>query len=230
VFVLVFKYFSKSISITYLYTVPLILHIDASSSNLVLRLQKDDAIIGTYISTEPNAHAKLINTATEELITQHAYTLNNIDAFAVMSGPGSYTGLRVAYAAIKGWCFALSKPLITYSKFELLKQAAIANNLLATVTQFVWQPRLGEVLMASADLQVALHAVELICANYLQNNLISDEAQPIADLPTTEVKLEDGILVFLANQKFIHANFADIIHCEPFYGKKVHIIPAKPIS
>jgi tRNA threonylcarbamoyladenosine biosynthesis protein TsaB len=45
---------------------------------------------------------------------------NDIDAFVVVSGPGSFTGLRVGLATVKGLCEALGKPLATVSMLEAI--------------------------------------------------------------------------------------------------------------
>ncbi|HWH62525.1 MAG TPA: tRNA (adenosine(37)-N6)-threonylcarbamoyltransferase complex dimerization subunit type 1 TsaB, partial [Ginsengibacter sp.] len=47
-----------------------------------------------------------------------------LDAIGVSSGPGSYTGIRVALSAAKGLCFALNIPLITFNSLELLARSA----------------------------------------------------------------------------------------------------------
>jgi tRNA threonylcarbamoyl adenosine modification protein YeaZ len=209
---------------------PIILHIDASASSLELRLQKDGLVIASYHSKEKNAHAALINVAAEKLCKENGASLQNVDAFAVMSGPGSYTGLRVAYAALKGWCFALNKPLICYNKFELLHTAAVQQNLPLKQAAFVWQPRIGEVIMCDIANVITLQNVGDV-QNLLEVKLLySDSKNPIADIATEVIAVNDLAFALLANQKFTNKEFADIISAEPFYGKKVHIITPKPIS
>src|ERR1035437_6020409 len=66
-------------------------------------------------------------TYSAELLPRIAETLqhNNlnkteVDGFVVVSGPGSFTGLRVGLATVKGLCEVLRKPLATVSMLEAL--------------------------------------------------------------------------------------------------------------
>jgi tRNA threonylcarbamoyladenosine biosynthesis protein TsaB len=52
------------------------------------------------------------------LLEKHAYSKNDLGAFAVVSGPGSFTGLRVGLAAIKALAEALQKPIAAISLLE----------------------------------------------------------------------------------------------------------------
>jgi tRNA threonylcarbamoyladenosine biosynthesis protein TsaB len=54
------------------------------------------------------------------LLSKHGVNKQDIDAFAVASGPGSFTGLRVGLAAIKGLAEILGKPIATVSMLEVV--------------------------------------------------------------------------------------------------------------
>ena len=54
------------------------------------------------------------------LLEKHAFRKTDIGAFVVVSGPGSFTGLRVGLAAIKGLAEILQKPIIPLSVLEVL--------------------------------------------------------------------------------------------------------------
>ncbi len=56
----------------------------------------------------------------ETLLAQHGLSKNDIDAFVVVSGPGSFTGLRVGLAAIKALGEILHKPIIPVSLLEVV--------------------------------------------------------------------------------------------------------------
>jgi tRNA threonylcarbamoyladenosine biosynthesis protein TsaB len=58
------------------------------------------------------------------LLAKHGFKKTDIGAFIVVSGPGSFTGLRVGLAAIKGLAEILGKPIVPVSLLELIAQAS----------------------------------------------------------------------------------------------------------
>jgi tRNA threonylcarbamoyladenosine biosynthesis protein TsaB len=59
-----------------------------------------------------------------DLLVRHKFSRHDLDAFVVASGPGSFTGLRVGLAAIKGLAEVLHKPIAAVSLLEVLAVSA----------------------------------------------------------------------------------------------------------
>src|SRR4051794_6891244 len=59
-----------------------------------------------------------------ELLSRHGLNKRDIDGFAVVSGPGSFTGLRVGLAAIKALAEILEKPIVPVSLLEVIARAS----------------------------------------------------------------------------------------------------------
>jgi tRNA threonylcarbamoyladenosine biosynthesis protein TsaB len=62
------------------------------------------------------------------LLKKHRFTKRDIDAFAVASGPGSFTGLRVGLAAIKALADVLQKPIAAVSLLEAVALSGSATD------------------------------------------------------------------------------------------------------
>ena len=59
-----------------------------------------------------------------ELLSRHKFTKSNVDGFAAVSGPGSFTGLRVGLTAIKALGEVLKKPIAAVSLLEAIARAS----------------------------------------------------------------------------------------------------------
>ena len=57
------------------------------------------------------------------LLEKTGITLPEVDVFAVATGPGSFTGLRIGIATMQGLAFAERKPLIGVSGFDALERS-----------------------------------------------------------------------------------------------------------
>lgn len=103
----------------------LILNIDSTLENAYVSFAKNGQILNVLTNTNQKDHASFLQHAIQQLIKSSGIDLKTIDAVAVASGPGSYTGLRVGMASAKGLCYALKKPLITLSTLEILTVSAV---------------------------------------------------------------------------------------------------------
>lgn len=61
------------------------------------------------------------------LLKKHGFLKTDIDAFVVVSGPGSFTGLRVGLAAVKALAEILQKPIVPVSLLEVLARYGYMN-------------------------------------------------------------------------------------------------------
>lgn len=75
-------------------------------------ISRDNKLVSLKESHEGFSHAEKLTRFIEEACKEAKFTLQELDAIVVSSGPGSYTGLRIGVSTAKGLCFALDKPLI----------------------------------------------------------------------------------------------------------------------
>lgn len=107
---------------------PTILHIDTATEQAGVCISRDKTVLHLLESPDQRNHAAFVQPAIQQLLQETGISLSDIDAVAVVAGPGSYTGLRVGLASAKGICYALHKPLILLNTLEVMAQALISNN------------------------------------------------------------------------------------------------------
>jgi len=71
--------------------------------------------------------------AVGRMLSDAELSLADLDAYAVCSGPGSFTGLRVGLTTVKAWAEVFHKPIVAVSRLEALAyHAAPASQFVAT--------------------------------------------------------------------------------------------------
>ena len=97
-----------------------ILSIDSSSKVATAAIVNEDGLIAEYTLNNKAEHSVLIMEMIDNLLKSSNLTINDIDGFAVSKGPGSFTGLRIGLATIKGLSFGSNKPYISISTLDAL--------------------------------------------------------------------------------------------------------------
>ena len=104
-----------------------ILCIETSTNVCSTALTKNGNTLFSEVEYSANSHAALLTVLIENMMRKSCMDMNDIDAVAVSSGPGSYTGLRIGVSTAKGICYALGKPLIAINSLRILAQQAIIS-------------------------------------------------------------------------------------------------------
>ena len=102
-----------------------ILCIDTTSEFCSVSLFENDILIENSNSKIERSHSKLIIKLIDHLLNNSKLKLKELDAFSISKGPGSYTGLRIGLSSIKGFCYALDKPLIALNTLKVLAESAL---------------------------------------------------------------------------------------------------------
>jgi len=98
----------------------LILSIETSATTCSVALHRDGSLINTMEILEAQAHASKLAIIIKEVFNNSSANIQDTQAVAISSGPGSYTGLRIGVSTAKGICYALNIPLIAVNTLDLL--------------------------------------------------------------------------------------------------------------
>ena len=89
-----------------------------SGSIALCRGDRDSFETLQLMPLEGGTYSARLMPAIAGLLENQQLNKEQLDAFVVVSGPGSFTGLRVGLATVKGLCEVLQKPLVTVSMLE----------------------------------------------------------------------------------------------------------------
>lgn len=92
----------------------------------VALLRRDGDRVDVVASTETigRGHAERLMGAIDALLDRAGTTLSEIDAFAATIGPGSFTGIRIGVAVVRGFALAARKPAVGIPTLEALAAEA----------------------------------------------------------------------------------------------------------
>ncbi|MGB7024021.1 MAG: tRNA (adenosine(37)-N6)-threonylcarbamoyltransferase complex dimerization subunit type 1 TsaB [Candidatus Acidiferrales bacterium] len=113
----------------------LLLAVDSSSRLGSLAVLRDGKLAGVISTFADEPYSTRLFRQLDFLLSELRLEMRQFDVFAVVAGPGSFTGLRVGLAAVKGWAEVFEKPIVAVSGLEAVAaQTKCAAELIAPVT------------------------------------------------------------------------------------------------
>jgi tRNA threonylcarbamoyladenosine biosynthesis protein TsaB len=105
-----------------------ILHLETSTQVCSVALSVDGNVVFEKIACEGPSHAALLGVFADEAVTFARKQHYRLQAVALSSGPGSYTGLRIGTSLAKGLCLGREIPLIAVPTLKVLTLCAIRRH------------------------------------------------------------------------------------------------------
>jgi tRNA threonylcarbamoyladenosine biosynthesis protein TsaB len=105
----------------------LVLAVDTSGTTGSLAVLDENNILGVISTSSAEAYSSRLFRQLEFLLAELNLALPQFDLYAVSAGPGSFTGLRVGLAAVKGWAEVYSRPVAAISALEAIAHEAHAT-------------------------------------------------------------------------------------------------------
>ncbi|HEY5592968.1 MAG TPA: tRNA (adenosine(37)-N6)-threonylcarbamoyltransferase complex dimerization subunit type 1 TsaB [Paludibacter sp.] len=219
----------------------LILHLETSTNVCSIALSENGICLFSKSNGDGMNHAALLSVFIAEAMEFLKTSSRKLDAVAVSSGPGSYTGLRIGVSTAKGLCYGLDIPLIAISTLEVLTAEALSS--VEDAENFLFCP------------MIDARRMEVYAAFYNSKGKIQREiAADIIDAETYSEILENHVVYFfgngaekckislthpnarfikdlvplaenmisLAEKAFTEKRFEDVAYFEPFYLKEFH--------
>lgn len=227
-----------------------ILALDATTTQGTVALFADGELLGQLVYRKPKAHARLMAPMIDTLLRDMDIAAQSLDAVCVLSGPGSYTGLRVVTSTAKGLCLATGAKLLHITSLQMLAWAAsgIAAKLGAQILPLIDARRMeayGQLFGPQGD-AIAEPAAILLESYDWESQLSGKPLVLIGDAVEKTIPLLTSfshVYPFPAwpqglahigqhiQKMYNQAQFASVVHFEPFYLKSVRITQkGKPAS
>jgi tRNA threonylcarbamoyladenosine biosynthesis protein TsaB len=220
----------------------LILCIETTSTNCSVAIatenggfQNDYGILNCLDVLEDNSdgysHGERLHLYINEILSRNNFSTKDLNAIAVSEGPGSYTGLRIGVASVKGLCYALDIPMIAISTLESLSK----QNTSSGITVSMLDARRMEVYAAVFEDKEILQKVSAVIlekesfSRFRESGkltfigtgiekfreLIQEEQHSYITSNPTAITLCD-----LAIEKHKKRDTVDVAYFEPFYLKE----------
>ncbi|MBQ9806226.1 MAG: tRNA (adenosine(37)-N6)-threonylcarbamoyltransferase complex dimerization subunit type 1 TsaB [Clostridia bacterium] len=156
-----------------------ILALDSTALTASVALCEDQTLLAEYTLENGNTHSETLLPMIESVLKMFDLTTNEIDLFAAATGPGSFTGVRIGAATLKGLAFDTQKPCIGVSTLEALAEnLSMMNGLVCPVMN-----------ARRKQVYTALFRFE----NFVGTRLMPDSAIAIAELDEMLAQYDEPI-------------------------------------
>lgn len=105
-----------------------ILAVDTSATAASVAVAEENKLIGEFSINTALTHSQTLMPMVDELLKNTGLSVNDIDAVAVNAGPGSFTGVRIGVAAVKGIAFPKNLSCVSVSTLESMAYNMLGND------------------------------------------------------------------------------------------------------
>lgn len=92
---------------------------NTATTVLSVALLRDGSVLDSYETTETREQGNLLLLHAGNMLKGQGLSYNDVDLFAVCTGPGSFTGIRIGLAALRGLALAAGKPVVGVDSFAM---------------------------------------------------------------------------------------------------------------
>ncbi len=172
----------------------LILSLETSTTVCSAALHHDGNLLTSKELLTPQSASSQLAPIIDQLLKDSKISSKEINAVAVASGPGSYTGLRIGVATAKGLCFALQIPLIAINTLELMAYQVVNSSTSPSPEE---RGQGGEVLLCP---MLDARRMEVYCLlTDLNLNIIEQTQAKIIDQESFKEWLDRRTIFFFGN-------------------------------
>lgn len=161
-----------------------ILAVDTTASAASVAVMSDGKVLGASFTNTGLTHSQTLMPMVENTLRGANTGLDDIDLFAVNNGPGSFTGVRIGVAAVKGMAHLKEKKCIEISTLESLAYNLIDADCIAVCAM---DARCNQV-----------YAALFRCENGVVTRLCEDKALLISELEN-EITGKDLPVIFVGD-------------------------------
>ena len=104
----------------------LILAFESTAKPASAALVKDGQLLSQYTQCSALTHSRTLLPMAEDMLKNAELRLSDVDLIAVAHGPGSFTGIRIGVATVKGLAWAAEKPCVGVSTLEAMAWHGLA--------------------------------------------------------------------------------------------------------
>lgn len=104
----------------------LILAFESSAKPASAALVKDGQLLSQYMQCSALTHSRTLLPMAEDMLKNAELRLSDVDLIAVAHGPGSFTGIRIGVATVKGLAWAAEKPCVGVSTLKAMAWHGLA--------------------------------------------------------------------------------------------------------
>lgn len=107
-----------------------ILAVDTATQSCSVAVTSDGALCAELTTVRKQTHSKHLMELIHSVLEIAGFRVADVDGLAVTVGPGSFTGLRVGISTVKGFAYALDKPVVGVSSLKALAWQCAATSYL----------------------------------------------------------------------------------------------------